>query len=105
MGPAKMLLQFVFCCLVSVIAGGLLGAGKGEGNCPASPYRTEEADLKYTEGCPEWPSAAQSMATASPSRLGRRSCSGTVMGRATAWSYLKKPKPQNLKRPTVDIDM
>jgi len=49
-----MFLQFVFCCLVSVTVGGLLGAGKGEGSCPASPYRTEEADLKYTESCPEW---------------------------------------------------
>merc|ERR1712228_1091218 len=50
----KMLAQIILCCSFSVIAGGLLGAGKGEGSCPAAPFRTEESDLKYTKSCPEW---------------------------------------------------
>merc|ERR1712109_200887 len=50
----KMLCKIAFLCLFNVIAGGLLGAGTGEGSCPAAPYRTDEADLKYTESCPGW---------------------------------------------------
>jgi len=49
-----MLCKIAFLCLFNVIAGGLLGAGTGEGSCPAAPYRTDEADLKYTESCPGW---------------------------------------------------
>merc|ERR1712128_18617 len=41
--------------LVSLSAschGGLLGAGTGEGSCPAAPFRANAAALKWTLGCP-----------------------------------------------------
>merc|ERR1712008_634666 len=31
---------------------GLLGAGTGEGSCPAAPFRANAAALKWTLGCP-----------------------------------------------------
>merc|ERR1712013_643951 len=31
---------------------GLLGAGTGEGSCPAAPFRANAAAIKWTLGCP-----------------------------------------------------
>ena len=45
-------------CLVCLVPGqaGLLGAGQGDGSCPAPPFRADTADLAWPEGCPAWAS-------------------------------------------------
>ena len=50
-----LLLLFVQACFATLLASchaGLLGAGTGEGSCPAAPFRADPSALKYTV-CPQ----------------------------------------------------
>merc|ERR1712013_172095 len=55
MGAINIMWSRVAVLLVSLSASchaGLLGAGTGEGSCPAAPFRANAAAIKWTLGCP-----------------------------------------------------
>ena len=50
-----LLLLYMQACFTTLLASchaGLLGAGTGEGSCPAAPFRANPSSLKYTV-CPQ----------------------------------------------------
>ena len=48
----KMLVGIIFALIFRPSAGGLLGAGTGEGSCAAAPFRAYE--VKWPYGCPSF---------------------------------------------------
>merc|ERR1712013_792020 len=55
MGAINIMWSRVAVLLLSLSASchaGLLGAGTGEGSCPAAPFRANAAAIKWTLGCP-----------------------------------------------------